>query len=124
MIPLTIRPEQPEDIDKIDNLVRNTFWNRYQPGCTEHLLVRRLRVSPIWSRKLSALAVTDDQIIGLIYFSEGTIHTPAGMLPVLTCGPLAVDPDFQKRGIGTTLLQKKIEEAKKPTTLQFFFTVI
>jgi len=32
----TIRLEKPEDYREVENLVRESFWNVYRPGCSEH----------------------------------------------------------------------------------------
>ena len=32
----TIRLERPENYRAIENLVRESFWNVYRPGCNEH----------------------------------------------------------------------------------------
>ena len=32
----TIRLEEKKDHRAVENLVRESFWNVYRPGCTEH----------------------------------------------------------------------------------------
>jgi len=112
-MPIIIRPEKPEDSAAVERLVRDAFWNRYQPGCSEHLLVRRLRQSSVWRPELSAVAQSGDTLSGMIDFSEGTIFSDQGPLPVLTCGPLAVALEYQNTGIGSALMRKQIEAVRK-----------
>ena len=42
---LLVRQERPEDYSQTEALVREAFWNRYAPGCSEHYLLRLLRQS-------------------------------------------------------------------------------
>ena len=32
----TVRNERPEEYREVENLVRESFWNVYRPGCLEH----------------------------------------------------------------------------------------
>ena len=38
-----IRPEEKEDYREVENLVRESFWNVYRPGCSEHYVIHVLR---------------------------------------------------------------------------------
>lgn len=40
-----IRLEKKEDYRKVENLVRESFWNIYRPGCLEHFVLHQLRKS-------------------------------------------------------------------------------
>ena len=40
---MIIRNEQPSDYRAVENLTRETFWNVYRPGCTEHFVLNRYR---------------------------------------------------------------------------------
>ena len=39
----TIRLEREEDHRNVENLVRESFWNVYRPGCLEHYVLHTLR---------------------------------------------------------------------------------
>ena len=39
----TIRLEKAEDYREVENLVRESFWNVYRPGCSEHFVIHVLR---------------------------------------------------------------------------------
>ena len=43
---MDIRLEKPEEYRQVENLVREAFWNVYQPGCVEHYLLHQLRDDP------------------------------------------------------------------------------
>ena len=34
-----IRLEKEEDYRAVENLVRESFWNVYRPGCSEHYVI-------------------------------------------------------------------------------------
>ena len=36
---LIIRPEKPEDCSAVENLIRESFWNVYRPGCFFETLI-------------------------------------------------------------------------------------
>ena len=38
-----IRLERREDHGKVENLVREAFWNIYRPGCLEHYVLHVMR---------------------------------------------------------------------------------
>ena len=42
----TIRLERTEDYRAVENLVRESFWNVYRPGCSEHYVIHVLRDDP------------------------------------------------------------------------------
>lgn len=39
----TIRNETESDFHSTEDLVRNSFWNVYKPGCSEHFVLHELR---------------------------------------------------------------------------------
>ena len=42
---LIIRQERPEDYKETELMAMRSFWNKYWPGATEHLLIRIIRES-------------------------------------------------------------------------------
>lgn len=40
---LVIRLEKEDEYREVENLVRNSFWNVYRPGCLEHYVLDQLR---------------------------------------------------------------------------------
>ena len=38
-----IRLEKREDYRETENLIRESFWNVYRPGCSEHYVMHVLR---------------------------------------------------------------------------------
>lgn len=39
---IMIRLEKKEEHQKVENLVRESFWNVYCPGCLEHYVLHQL----------------------------------------------------------------------------------
>ena len=48
----TIRLEMEEDYRAVENLVRESFWNVYRPGCSEHYVIHVLRDDPAFVKEL------------------------------------------------------------------------
>jgi putative acetyltransferase len=60
-----------------------------------------LRASPAWIPELSLVALgPDGDVVGHVVCTRGTV----GTAPVLALGPLAVRPDWQRRGVGKALM--------------------
>lgn len=38
---IVIRSEEKGEYRKVENLVRESFWNVYRPGCMEHYVLHR-----------------------------------------------------------------------------------
>ena len=109
----TIRQEKSEDFFTVENLVREAFWNVYQPGCDEHFIVNQYRDNPDFIKELSLVLEVDDKIIGYIMFSKAQIDCNDGSkVDVITFGPLAIHPDFQRKGFGKILVDYSLEKAK------------
>ncbi|MGM0125491.1 hypothetical protein IGI37_002890 [Enterococcus sp. AZ194] len=104
--------ETPSKYRVSEALTREAFWNVYQPGCTEHLVLHQLRTSPAFINELSYLAVEEQQVIGQIAYSKLFIN---GTLSdeVICFGPLSVAVDHQKEGIGQKLITFTLEKAKE-----------
>lgn len=43
---ITIRIEKKEEYREVENLVRESFWNVYRSGCSEHYVLNQLRDDP------------------------------------------------------------------------------
>ena len=114
----TIRVEEPRDFRTVENLTRDSFWNVYRPGCTEHYVLRCYRNNPDFISELSLVMEKDGLIIGHVMFSKAELDIekdgkPTGeKLPIWTFGPISIHPDFKRQGYGLALLKFALEKAK------------
>lgn len=93
---MIIRPEKPEDIAAIHQVVEAAFG---QPA--EADLVDKLRANG--KAIVSLVAEAEGQIAGHILFSEVTLATNPQAVRVIGLAPLAVAPAFQKQSVGSLL---------------------
>ena len=49
---VTIRLEKQSEYKEVENLVRESFWNVYRPGCSEHYVLHTLRNNPAFVKEL------------------------------------------------------------------------
>lgn len=109
---IELRLETPADYAETEKVVREAFWNVYAPGCTEHYLVHVMRSSENFVRELAFVAVADSKIVSCVMFVKGTIAGDDGVVrEVLTLGPIAVLPAYQKKGVGRRLIDHARKEA-------------
>jgi putative acetyltransferase len=101
---LSIRPEKPEDYEAISRVHRSAFGQE-----NEARLVEELRKSKEFLPELSLVAVIDGEIVGHILFSPVIIQCRDRNVHALALAPMAVLPEFQRRGIGSQLVEKGLE---------------
>ena len=108
----TIRRENIADYHTVENLTRESFWNIYRPGCTEHFILHRFRDRPEFVKELDLCLEIGGQIVGHVMFVRAEIITDNGRaIPIMTFGPLSIRPDFQHRGYGKILLDYALRKA-------------
>ena len=109
---MTIRQEQPEDYRTVENLTRESFWNVYRPGCTEHYVLHCYRTNPDFIPELDLVMEEDDRIIGHVMFSRAELVLGTRRVPSWTFGPICIHPDYKRKGYGLKLLQYALEKAR------------
>lgn len=110
----TIRRETPEDHRAAEILTREAFWNVYQPGCEEHLILHRMRAVPAFVPELTLVAIEEERLVGHVAITRARVAADEGPdVGVLCLGPIAVAPDRQGHGIGTALLRGVSERARE-----------
>ncbi len=108
----TIRPEEKKDHAAVENLVRESFWNVYRPGCSEHFVLHVLRDDPAFVPELDFVMEKDGALIGQNMFMKTRIDADDGRtVPVLTMGPICITPALKHRGYGKALLDHSLEKA-------------
>jgi putative acetyltransferase len=103
-------------------LTERAFYNVYMEGCDEHILLRDLKKAKEYIPALSFVAKDGDRLIGAIYASKAFIEKGGKKIGILTFGPLGVDPDYQRKGVGEKLVKTLIDKAKKDNYLAIVIT--
>jgi predicted N-acetyltransferase YhbS len=108
----TIRQEKKEEQRAVENLVRESFWNVYRPGCSEHYVIHVLRDDPAFVKELDFVMEKDGVLIGQNIFMRTVINADDGrVIPVLTMGPIGITPELKRHGYGKKLLDYSLEQA-------------
>lgn len=103
-----IRPETPADADAVADVIERAFAPEQFSSRTEQFIVGALRKAGALA--VSLVAENEKAIVGHVAFSPATIASGEGHWYGL--GPLAVDPSFQFRGIGSALVVAGIERLR------------
>jgi putative acetyltransferase len=103
---LSIRPEGPADAAAIRRVLEAAF-----PAPNEARLIALLRATG--NLRLSLVAEDDEAVVGHIAFSpvrvDGEVDDEGG----IGLAPLAVHPDFQRRGIGSRLIREGLSACER-----------
>lgn len=119
---MQIRLEQEKDYLKVENLVRDSFWNVYRPGAYEHFIVHKLRNDESFMGNLAYVIECDEKIVGHINYSEGEIRYENNIAPAVVLGPVAIDKNYQNQGLGSKLISCTLEMAQD-NNIPFVFVV-
>jgi putative acetyltransferase len=96
---IEIRSEQPEDIDAVREVNRRAFEQDQESN-----IVDALRANGAVT--LSLVAVENGRLVGHIMYSPIQVGDVAGA----ALGPMAVLPEYQRRGIGSQLVEAGNDE--------------
>lgn len=109
-----IRLEQQEDYRATENLVRESFWNVYRPGCLEHYVLHTLRNDPAFVRELDFVMELNGRLIGQNMFMRAEINADDGRnIPIMAMGPICIHPELQRKGYGKILLDYSLQKASE-----------
>ena len=107
-----IRFENKGEYREVENLVRESFWNVYRPGCSEHFVIYVLRDDPAFVKELDFVMEKDGTLIGQNMFMRTVINADDGRdVEVLTMGPICITPALKRRGYGKKLLDYSLDKA-------------
>lgn len=111
---IIIRTEKEKEYREVENLVRESFWNVYRPGCLEHYVLHQLRKDAAFVPELDFVMEANGQIIGQNMFMKAYIQADDGRkIPIMTMGPICIAPDLKRKGYGKILLDYSLEKAKE-----------
>lgn len=106
-----IRPERQVDHEAVENLVRESFWNVYRPGCSEHYVIHVLRNDPAFVKDLDFVMELDGRLVGQNMFMKTIIKSDDGRkIPILTMGPICITPELKRKGYGKKLLDYSLQK--------------
>ena len=109
---ITFRLEEKKDYRAVENLIRESFWNVYKPGCSEHYVIHVLRDDPDFVKELDFVMEKDGVLIGQNMFMRTVINSDDGRdIPVLTMGPICITPELKRKGYGKILLDYSLKKA-------------
>ncbi len=109
---LIIREERKDDYVNIYRIVTAAFEGTEYTSGDEQDLVIRLRGSSSFLPELSLVAEFNGEIIGHIMFTEAVIREGEKNHQTLTLGPVSVLPEYQKKGIGSRLIEEGHDAAR------------
>lgn len=111
---IIIRLEREEEYRDVENLVRESFWNVYRPGCLEHYVLNQLRNDENFVPELDFVMEEDGKLIGQNIFMRAHIEGDDGrQIPIMTMGPICITPELKRQGYGKILLDYSLEQAAK-----------
>ena len=109
---IIIRNETKSDHQAVEELVRESFWNVYRPGCYEHFVLHRLRDDPAFVPELDLVMEKDGRLIGQNMFMRAVIKADDGRdIPIMAMGPICIAPEYKRQGYGKALLDHSLEKA-------------
>ena len=109
---IIIRLERKDEHREVENLVRESFWNVYRPGCLEHFVLHQLRNDAGFIPELDFVMESDGKLIGQNMFMKTYIKSDDGRnIPVLTMGPIGIIPELKRQGYGKMLLDYSLKKA-------------
>jgi predicted N-acetyltransferase YhbS len=105
---IIIRPEKETDYQTI-KMVNDRAFGQSNEG----IMIEHLRARSDYIAELSLVAVIDDTLVGHLLLFPVTIKNDLKTTTTLSLAPMAVHPDFQKKGIGSQLVWEALNKAKK-----------
>lgn len=106
---ITIRDETDADVKAIAEITVAAFKTLEISNHTEQFIIGALRVAKALT--VSLVAEADGRVVGHIAFSPVTISD--GSRDWYGLGPVSVMPEYQRRGIGKSLIQEGLSRLRK-----------
>ena len=104
---MQIRAERSEDREAVFGVNRMAFLQE-----SEARLVDALHRSSAFIPELSLVALDGSDVVGHILFTRITVQGDDQAHAALALAPMAVLPLFQRKGIGSALVRRGLEEAR------------
>lgn len=101
---MEIRAELPEDLEAILDVNSRAFG---AAGRKVAGLVRALRSDD--PGRLSLVAEEEGRVVGHLMFTRTLLDAPRRLIAVQVLSPLAVAPEWQRRGVGSALVRHGVD---------------
>ncbi len=109
---IIIRNEEKKDYRRVEEIHRRAFWNLYVPGCSEHYLAHILRTHRDFIPELDYVAEQNGAVVANVMYTRAKLVDEKGNTrEILTFGPIGVEPEYQRQGIGKLLLEESFCKA-------------
>ena len=105
---MEIRPERPGDEAAVAKLIEAAFANAEHRDGTEASIVEQLRTAGAMT--VALVAEDEGRPVGHIAFSPVTIGGKE--MGWFGLGPVAVLPDWQRRGIGSSMIEQGLDRLR------------
>ncbi|MDD3043438.1 MAG: N-acetyltransferase [Methanosarcinaceae archaeon] len=109
---MIIRKENPNDFEKIYELVKVAFQTANVSAGTEQELVNDLRNSDKYIPELALIAEEDGRLIGHIMLTKTHITREDEKYETLLLAPISVALEYRNKGIGSNLVKHSFTLAK------------
>lgn len=107
-----IRLETKSDWNEVEILTRESFWNKYRPGCSEHYVLHQFRNRLDFVKELDYVIEEDERIVAHIMYCKSEIMCDDGrIISITTFGPVSVLPECQGKGYGSELIRFTMKKA-------------
>ena len=103
---VSIRLETPKDVDSIHNVNEQAFGQAAEATIVDKLRNRN-------ALTLSLVATKDNEVVGHIAFTKVTIESEDSSFEAIALAPMAVLPVYQHKGIGSQLVNARLEECRR-----------
>lgn len=101
--------EKEEDHIQVFRVIQMAFESDVEAKLVDALRLNKKAFIP----ELSIVAKSDKKLIGYILFTKNYITNSKGtVFESLTLAPLAIHPKYQKKGVGSQLIQRGLAKAK------------
>ena len=105
-----IRLERKEEYREVEELVRDSFWNVYRPGCLEHYVLHTLRDDPAFVPELDLIMEKEGRLPDVVMACVGGGSNAIGAFHEFI-------PDEEVRLIGCEAAGKGIDTDKTAATI-------
>ncbi|MDR2093549.1 MAG: GNAT family N-acetyltransferase [Azoarcus sp.] len=107
-----LRPARPDDHFAIEKICYEAFRNAPHASGVEALLTHRLHGNPALVRELDFVAEIAGNVVGNIVYTRSKVANDTREWETLTLGPVSVLPAWQRRGIGSALIEQTLKLAR------------